>query len=271
MRDEKRYALLIDAENVSSKYIRIVTKEAQALGNITIRRIYGDWTATTKNSWKDSLLENSLSPIQQYSYTVGKNSSDSAMIIDAMDILYTNDVDGFIIVSSDSDFTKLAMRLRESGKHVIGMGESKTPTPFVRACEQFKTLDVLYKNHHPVQRNNTAERTRRQEIKCVPTEKALPKEIQTKDAQPITNLRAIKEMVISLLDENSDEDGWMYLSELGNMIQRMYSDFDCRNYGFAKFGKLIESFSELQTRKDDSSNGITKIVLVRKREDDWRN
>lgn len=267
MRDENKYALLIDAENVSSKYIGIVTKEAQALGNITIRRIYGDWTATAKNSWKDSLLENSLSPIQQYSYTVGKNSSDSAMIIDAMDILYTNDVDGFIIVSSDSDFTKLAMRLRESGKRVIGMGESKTPTPFVRACEQFKTIDVLYKNHHPSQKNNAPERTRRQEIKCVPAERALPKELQAKDAQPITNLRAIKELIISLLDENSDEDGWMYLAELGNMIQRMYSDFDCRNYGFPKFGKLIESFPELQTRKDDSSNGITKIVLVRKREE----
>ncbi len=268
MRDENKYALLIDAENVSSKYIGIVTKEAQSLGNITIRRIYGDWTATAKNSWKDSLLLNSLSPIQQYSYTVGKNSSDSAMIIDAMDILYTNDVDGFIIVSSDSDFTKLAMRLRESGKRVIGMGESKTPTPFVRSCEQFKTLDVLYKNHHPAQKNNAAERARRQEARYVPAERTLPfKDQQSKDAQPITNLRAIKETVISLLDENSDEDGWMYLSELGNIIQRMYSDFDCRNYGFAKFGKLIESFPELQTRKDDSSNGITKIVLVRKRED----
>ncbi len=146
MSDEKKYALLIDAENVSSKYIGIVTKEAQSLGNITIRRIYGDWTLSSRNSWRDSLLENSLIPIQQYSYTVGKNSSDSAMIIDAMDILYTDNVDGFIIVSSDSDFTRLATRLRESGKRVIGMGESKTPTPFVRACEKFKTLDVLYKN-----------------------------------------------------------------------------------------------------------------------------
>ncbi len=126
MSDEKKYALLIDAENVSSKYIGIVTKEAQSLGNITIRRIYGDWTLSSRNSWRDSLLENSLIPIQQYSYTVGKNSSDSAMIIDAMDILYTDNVDGFIIVSSDSDFTRLATRLRESGKRVIGMGESKT-------------------------------------------------------------------------------------------------------------------------------------------------
>ena len=146
MEEEKRYALLIDADNVSSKYIDIVTKEAQLFGNVTIRRIYGDWTSNLKNSWKERLLNNALSPIQQYSYTTGKNSSDAALIIDAMDILYTDNVDGFILVSSDSDFTRLAMRLRESGKHVVGMGESKTPTPFVRACEQFKTLDVLYKN-----------------------------------------------------------------------------------------------------------------------------
>lgn len=277
MNEEKKYALLIDADNVSSKYIEIVTKEAQTLGNVTIRRIYGDWTSNQKNSWKESLLENALSPIQQYSYTVGKNSSDSAMIIDAMDILYTNDVDGFIIVSSDSDFTKLAMRLRESGKNVIGMGESKTPTPFVRACEQFKTLDVLYKNHADritEPKNNQPERGRRQEpsfwetpekTKVQEPEKSVSRE--SRDAQPITNLKAIKATIISLLDENSDEDGWMYLSELGNMIQKLYSDFDCRNYGFHKFGKLIESFPELQTRKDDSSNGITKIVLVRKRED----
>lgn len=270
MDDEKKYALLIDADNVSSKYIGIVTKEAQTLGNVTIRRIYGDWTSSSKNSWKDSLLESSLTPIQQYNYTVGKNSSDSAMIIDAMDVLYTCDVDGFIIVSSDSDFTKLAMRLRESGKRVVGMGESKTPTPFVRACEQFKTLDVLYKNNNtkprnnnPEPRNNTQERWKRQFSRNFEPEKTVARD----DAEPITNLESIKATVISLLDENSDEDGWMYLSELGNMIQKMYSDFDCRNYGFHKFGKLIESFPELQTRKDDSSNGITKIVLVKKRED----
>ncbi len=271
MGDERRYALLIDADNVSSKYVGIVTKEAQTLGDITIRRIYGDWTSNSKNSWKESLLENSLTPIQQYSYTIGKNSSDSAMIIDAMDILYTSDVDGFIIVSSDSDFTRLAVRLRESGKRVIGMGESKTPTPFVRACEKFKTLDVLYKNNSSSPKNhnnnnnknnNQQEKAKKQNARNAESEKAL-----SKDAEPITTLREIKETVLSLLDENSDEDGWMYLSELGNMIQKVYSDFDCRNYGFHKFGKLIESFPEIQTRKDDSSNGITKIVLVRKRED----
>ena len=269
MDNEKKYALLIDADNVSSKYIEIVTKEAQTLGNVTIRRIYADWTSSSKNSWKDSLLENSLTPIQRYNYTVGKNSSESAMIIDAIDVLYTGDVDEFILVSSDSDFTKLAMRLRESGKRVIGMGESKTPKPFVRACEQFKTLDVLYKNNNSERKGNSQEnrpvvqeRGRRQNIRNFDSEKTV-----VKDAEPITNLKSIKSTVISLLDENSDEDGWMYLSELGNMIQKLYSDFDCRNYGYHKFGKLIESFPELQTRKDDSSNGITKIVLVKKRED----
>ena len=193
MDNEKKFALLIDADNVSSKYIEIVTKEAQTLGNVTIRRIYGDWTSSSKNSWKDSLLENSLTPIQQYNYTVGKNSSDSAMIIDAMDVLYTCDVDGFIIVSSDSDFTKLAVRLRESGKRVIGMGESKTPTPFVRACEQFKTLDVLYKNNnqspkHNSQehRNTQPERGRRQSQKNQEPEKAPVKELFDNPLHPYT-------------------------------------------------------------------------------------
>lgn len=275
MTEEKKYALLIDADNVSSKYIDIVTKEAQTFGNITIRRIYGDWTSSLKNSWKECLLNNTLSPIQQYSYTTGKNASDSAMIIDAMDILYTNNVDGFIIVSSDSDFTKLAMRLRESGKHVVGMGESKTPPPFVRACEQFKTLDVLYKNvndsrHKPEVRLPLKREFRREiAVSQLSVENTNDAEevVISKDAEPITNLNAVKTTIISLLDENSDEEGWMYLSELGNMVQKVYSDFDCRNYGYPKFGKLVESFSELQTRKDDSSNGITKIVLVRKKED----
>ena len=143
METEKKYALLIDADNVSPKYMDLVLRETKTLGDVSIRRIYGDWTEIGKHSWKECLLENSLTPIQQYSYTTGKNASDSAMIIDAMDILYTREIDGFVIVSSDSDFTKLAMRLRESGKYVVGMGESKTPSPFVKACDRFKTLDIL--------------------------------------------------------------------------------------------------------------------------------
>lgn len=146
MDNERKFALLIDADNISPKYLMVMLAEAKRYGNVTIRRIYGDWTDNSKKTWKDNLLDYSIVPIQQYSYTTGKNSSDSAMIIDAMDILYSNVIDGFILVSSDSDFTRLAMRLREAGKTVIGMGEAKTPSAFVKACEEFKTLDVLFKN-----------------------------------------------------------------------------------------------------------------------------
>ena len=147
MENDRRFALLIDADNISPKYIDIILTETVNYGIASVRRIYGDWTNNSKQSWKDCLLRNSLTPVQQYSYTTGKNSSDSAMIIDAMDILYGNHVDGFIIATSDSDFTTLARRLREDGKMVIGMGESKTPMAFIKACEQFKTLDVLYESY----------------------------------------------------------------------------------------------------------------------------
>jgi uncharacterized LabA/DUF88 family protein len=143
MFEEKRFAVLIDADNVSSKYIKYIIDEITNYGVATYKRIYGDWTKPTAASWKDVLLENSVTPVQQYGYTVGKNATDSAMIIDAMDILYSGNVEGFCIVSSDSDFTKLASRLRESGMFVVGMGEKKTPKPFIAACNQFKYLDVL--------------------------------------------------------------------------------------------------------------------------------
>ena len=141
--EEKRFAVLIDADNVSSKYIKFILDEISNYGVATYKRIYGDWTKASSTSWKDILLENSVTPIQQYGYTVGKNATDSAMIIDAMDILYSGNVEGFSIISSDSDFTKLAARLRESGMMVVGMGERKTPKPFIAACNQFKYLDVL--------------------------------------------------------------------------------------------------------------------------------
>ena len=141
--EDKKFAVLIDADNVSAKYIKYILDEISNYGVATYKRIYGDWTKPSAGSWKEILLENSITPVQQYGYTVGKNATDSAMIIDAMDILYSNHVDGFCIVSSDSDFTKLASRLRESGMLIVGMGEKKTPKPFIAACNQFKYLDVL--------------------------------------------------------------------------------------------------------------------------------
>ena len=139
-----RFAILIDADNISDRYVKIILDEVSNLGIATYKRIYGDWTSQRLASWKNVLLENSIIPMQQYSYTYGKSATDSAMIIDAMDILYSGNVDGFAIVSSDSDFTRLAARLRESGMQVIGMGEQKTPEPFISACNQFKYLDLLY-------------------------------------------------------------------------------------------------------------------------------
>lgn len=163
--DEKKFAVLIDSDNVSHRYVKTIMDEITNVGVPTIKRIYGDWTTAEKQSWKKLLLEYALTPMQQYSYTSGKNSTDSAMIIDAMDILYTGDVDGFCLASSDSDFTKLATRLREAGKIVIGMGERKTPVPFVKACSQFKYIDVLSDDKPAVQKAAKAKKPAKAEAK----------------------------------------------------------------------------------------------------------
>lgn len=144
---EERFALLIDADNVSAKYIKPILDELSKYGNVTYKRIYGDWTRPNSAGWKEELLQNSITPIQQFSYTYGKNATDSAMIIDAMDMLYASELEGFCLVSSDSDFTRLASRLRESGKRVIGMGEAKTPLPFRKACEIFTELELLLEDN----------------------------------------------------------------------------------------------------------------------------
>lgn len=230
--EERRYALLIDADNVAPKYLPIILEEAKSYGTVSIRRVYGDWTDSSKKSWKEQLLESSIIPLQQYSYTSGKNASDSAMIIDAMDILYTNNVDGFIIVSSDSDFTRLAMRLREAGKTVIGMGESKTPSPFVKSCEKFKLLDVLFKN------------TRTEEEQ---------KEVQgaaaadSSEAKPITEIGEIRRTIFDIIDKNSNDEGLLRLSELGSQLTTRYPDFDERNYGrYKKLSEFVRGFEGLK-------------------------
>lgn len=267
METEKKYALLIDADNVSPKYMDLVLRETKTLGDVSIRRIYGDWTEIGKHSWKECLLENSLTPIQQYSYTTGKNASDSAMIIDAMDILYTREIDGFVIVSSDSDFTKLAMRLRESGKYVVGMGESKTPSPFVKACDRFKTLDILMRSVEeiPKKGRNVGKSYYKRENNNI-AEQSIEKEKNEADISPITDLREIKTAIFSLLKENSDESGCMFLGELGNMVLKLYPDFDCRNYGYAKLSNLLESFRDVEIRRENAKDSHNQLVYVRKRD-----
>lgn len=236
--EDKRFAILIDADNISSKYNKIIIDEIAKEGVITYKRIYGDWTTPNLASWKEVLLEFSINPIQQYAYTKGKNSTDSAMIIDAMDILYTGNVDGFCIVSSDSDFTKLAARLKESGMIVIGMGQNKTPKPFVSACSKFKYLDILSGDKI----DETQGKTKAQEIE----ESSLTKE------------KDIKKTIKNIIDENSDAKGWVLASTIGTILQKSYPDFDCRNYGCKKMIDLLKKLKFSVKVSEDNSTYLVQ-------------
>ena len=235
--DGQYYALLIDADNVSAKYIKPILTELSKYGNITYKRIYGDWTSTQHSSWKDELLKNSIMPIQQFSYTQGKNATDSAMIIDAMDILYTNAIDGFCIVSSDSDFTRLVSRLRESGKMVIGMGENKTPEPFRKACDKFTILENLLNEQEPGAEQESHD--------------TLSKE-------------KIEDAVIKMIIENQDSNRTTGLGEVGSRLVSLYPDFDVRSYGYNMLSKFLEEFSRIQMVKKGN------IVSVTLKEDERR-
>lgn len=224
MDNEKRYAVLIDADNVAPKYTRYILDELSNYGVVTYKRVYGDWTRTNLASWKNMALDNAITPIQQYSYTTGKNATDSAMIIDAMDILYSHNVDGFCIVSSDSDFTRLAIRLRESGMHVIGMGEQKTPKPFSTACNAFKYLEVLAEE-----------------------------ELQsTADSEKVA-LKTLESAIIRIIVDNANLQEEINIGELGSRLQGRYPDFDVRNYGYSKFSQFLKDFDCLNFRQVGSS------------------
>ena len=245
--EEKKFALLIDADNTSPAYLKTIIDEIANIGVTTYRRIYGDWTGVNMQSWKQILLEYSVTPMQQYGYTTGKNSTDSAMIIDAMDILYTGHVDGFCLVSSDSDFTKLAMRLREAGKTVVGMGKQQTPRPFVVACNQFKYLDLLSK-----------EEPKKERAKAPKTAK--PAKGRTKEEKLIASIK-------NIIEENSDDDGWMYAAKVGTILQKKNPDFDCRNYGYKKFVLLLQGLGfETTNRRDPSDSAVSYDVYVRIKE-----
>lgn len=247
MANDNRFAVLIDADNVSDKYIKFILDELAGDGVITYKRIYGDWTRDTMKSWKNVLLENSITPIQQYSYTTGKNATDSAMIIDAMDILYTGNVDGFCIVSSDSDFTRLASRLREAGMNVIGMGEKKTPAPFIAACNKFKYLEIL--SPEPV---------------------GLPKdhanEPASSSAPDMTQITTLRKAIDVIIDENADDDGWVFMSDIGTILLKRYPDFDVRNYGFTRLTPFIKSLNGYEIKSIRSKDWRIRLVYVRKRE-----
>lgn len=229
-------AVLIDGDNIPSAYIGEMIEEITKYGNPTIKRIYWDWTRPWLNKWKNILLENAITPIQQYGYTTWKNATDSAMIIDAMDILYGEKVHGFCLISSDSDFTKLATRLREAGKLVIGIGEKKTPNPFVVACDKFVYIEILKKQTEESKETQTS--------------------VDTIGAKEIA-------LISSTINDISDEDGWAFLWDVWGLIQKKQPSFDSRNYGFEKLTPLIKSTWKFEIEQRDNSKSRYKLIYVR--------
>ena len=267
MENELRFAILIDADNISDKYIKIILDETANHGIATYKRIYGDWTSPQLASWKNVLLENSIIPMQQYSYTTGKNSTDSAMIIDAMDILYSGMVDGYCIVSSDSDFTRLVARLRESGMHVIGMGEEKTPKPFISACNQFKYLDILYSNQQEEEKEELHEKPA--EIKKPEAAAAKNPSCNQKNkaaSQKNKNLKHIRSTINAIINQFSDEDGWLSPGMLGDQLSKRLPDFDVRNFGFSKLTAFLKSLEDYEVKKIAVGSGQKQIYCRLKAE-----
>ena len=256
---ELKLAVLFDADNVPASHVREMLNEIAKYGAPTIKRIYGDWTKPNLGSWKGVLLENAITPIQQYSYTTGKNATDSAMIIDAMDILHSNKVDGFCIISSDSDFTRLATRLRESSKMVIGMGEKKTPRPFIVACDKFIYIENLGSEDEEAQDD-------------IPEETVIQPATGVSDPKkPQAPKEKIGYSIIKLLrttiDDLADDNEWVSLAEVGSLLLKKRPDFDPRNYGFQKLTPLIEScpkYFEIEKRKADNSRAIHVFVRLRR-------
>ena len=249
--EDLKLAVLIDADNISPKYVKVILDEAASFSIAAVKCIYGDWSDPRLKSWRDVLLNNSIIPMQQYSYTSGKNATDSAMIIDAMDLLYAGNLGGFCIVSSDSDFTRLAARLREAGKLVIGMGESKTLGPFVKACDQFKYLDLILGHQD---------------------EDAAPNATDTAEAAALAqagddtaiNRDSVARLVRGMIDEMDDGTGWVRTSRVGDQLIKRYPDFDVRNFGSKSLNKFLASFPEMEVEERILANG-NPIQFVRLR------
>lgn len=227
-RQDLKLAVVIDADNVPHGNVKGMMEEIAKYGVPTFKRIYGDWTKPNLAGWKNVLLENAITPIQQYGYTSGKNSTDSALIIDSMDILYTGKVDGFCIVSSDSDFTRLAIRLRESGMKVFGFGERKTPNPFIVACDKFVYLEIL-KSANSSEISQTPTKSKAKVVKQVAITKV--------------DLRTIS-LISSTVNDIADEDGWAFLGDVGNLLIKKKPDFDPRNFGYEKLTPFIKSLKD---------------------------
>ena len=237
-------AVLIDGDNIPSAQVKEMMEEIAKYGNPTIKRIYGDWTKPNLTKWKNLLLENAITPIQQYGYTTGKNATDSAMIIDAMDILYSGKVNGFCLVSSDSDFTRLATRLREAGMQVIGIGEKKTPNPFIVACDKFIYIEIL-KNQAEEKNDDD------KDLKKPTVDKITHKEIN---------------LIKTTISDLSDDDGWAFLGDVGSLLQKKRPNFDSRNYGFEKLTPLIKSIGNFELEQRENPKSRHKLIFVKNKE-----
>ncbi|RPI74140.1 MAG: NYN domain-containing protein [Ignavibacteriales bacterium] len=242
METDLKLAVLIDGDNIPSAYVKEMMEEIAKYGNPTIKRIYADWTKPNPVKWKNILLENAITPIQQYNYTTGKSATDSAMIIDAMDILYSEKVNGFCLVSSDSDFTRLATRLREAGMKVYGLGEKKTPEPFIVACDKFIYIEILRSKPD----ENEADISQEKSIRKNEVEKVTP---------------AIIKLIAATISDLADEDGWAFLGDVGNLLQKKQPNFDPRNYGFQKLTPFINSINKFEIT--ENQKGRFKLIYVR--------
>jgi uncharacterized LabA/DUF88 family protein len=246
MNQEQKIAVLIDAENAQMSSLSAILTELSKHGHIIVKRAYGDWSGNHLKNWKKSMNELVIQPIQQFSYTQGKNSSDAALIIDAMDLLYSGKFDAFAIVSSDSDFTKLASRLKESQIRVYGVGEKKTPPAFINACDDFIYVEVL--------RQLDAEEEQESKRSSKPSQKV------TKD---IAKDKALIKLLKNTVDDCADDDGWAALAECGSLIKKQFPDFDPRNYGYSKLSRLIEETKAFDIWRRSVDNSDRKVMYLR--------
>jgi uncharacterized LabA/DUF88 family protein len=237
--NQDKLAVLIDADNTQALIIEGLLAEVAKYGVASVKRIYGDWTSNNLRSWKDKLLDFAIQPIQQFSYTTGKNATDSAMIIDAMDLLYSENLDGFCIVSSDSDFTRLASRIRESGRKVYGFGEKKTPRAFVSVCDKFIYTEILHEDDE---------------------DDAKP---AAKKAREFKVDRRLINLLRNTVDDLADDSGWAYLGGVGQKITLRSSEFDPRNYGFRKLADLFRAIPQFETEERPQENGTGRQVYIR--------
>ena len=267
--NDKKFAVLVDADNISHRKIKDILDEIANYGTPTIKRIYGDFTNPKFAAWKEVLLENSITPIQQYAYTTGKNATDSALIIDAMDILHKEGVDGFCIVSSDSDYTRLASRIRESGREVLGFGEKKTPKPFIKSCDKFIYVEILGQTPPekaaPAKKKADAKRSAGAEAPVGPAAETAGEKKPSPDAGHASTITRpfddeFRTLLENTIDDAADDSGWASLGDVGSVLSKKMPDFDPRNYGYKKLSLLVRALSDAVDMKTEQQR-----VYVRNR------